>query len=410
MSNTQTFDVVVIGGGPGGSVTAAYLGKQGYKILLIEKAKFPRFHIGESLTGMAAQILADFDLESKMKDYDFPVKGGVKVLGKEAKSEFFVSVLRKTWQVRRADFDTMLLENAAEHGVTIVQGMAKDVLKEGDRVVGVTYEKEGKTSIEEVHAKFVVDASGSGTFLSKKKVAGQKKFEKEFKNQVATFSHFKNVKRDPGAMRDNTFLFYGELSEWAWFIPVSDDTVSIGVVMPSKKVQSLGGPEKTLEWGIKNINPDLCERMESAELDDEVRAINNYSYTIEPFVGEGWLCIGDAHRFSDPIFSFGVSFAMVEAKAAAMAIDKAITSGNQKVPFTEFANFSETGQNAALDVIKYFWHFPVFFGFLSKGKHRKEMIRLLSSDCFKSDEMEVLQLMRKSLRKKEQEALEEATV
>ena len=199
------------------------------------------------------------------------------------------------------------------------------------------------------------------------------------------------------------FLFYGEQDEWAWFIPLSEDTVSIGVVVPSRKVKERGGIEKTIEWGVENINPNLKERMENAERIDEVRAINNYSYTIEPFVGNGWLCVGDAHRFSDPIFSFGVSFAMVEARAAAQAIDKAIKTGAEKEALEAYAHFCDTGQNAALDLIKYFWHFPVFFGFLAKGKHRKEMIRLLSSDCFKDKEMEVLKIMRDSLKNKKEQ-------
>lgn len=412
-TNKNAFDVIVIGGGPGGSTTAAYLGKMGYDVLLIEKMKFPRFHVGESLTGMAAEIIEDFNLESKMAENNFPVKGGVKVLGKGAKSEFFVSVLRETWQVTWASFDTVLLDNAINQGVTIQKRTVKEVLTDGDRVIGVSYIEENDDLLKEVQSKFVVDGSGSGTFLSKRKIAGERKYEEEFRNQVATFSHFKNVKRDPGAMKDNTFLFYGEQNEWAWYIPLSEDTVSIGVVIPAKKVQKNGGIEKTIEWGVEHINPNLKDRMHNAERVDEVRAINNYSYTIDPFVGNGWLCVGDAHRFSDLIFSFGVSFAMVEAKAAAKAIDQAIKTGNQKEPFEAYAKYCDTGQNAALDVIKYFWHFPVFFGFMAKGKYRKEIIRLLSSDCFKSEDIEVLKIMRKSLEQKkvkEKEQLQEMAV
>ena len=132
----KNYDVIVIGGGPGGSTTAAYLGKMGYNVLLIEKMSFPRFHIGESLTGMAAEVLSDFNLEQKMVENNFPVKGGVKVLGKDAKSEFFVSVLRETWQVKRSDFDKLLLDNAINHNVTVLKATVKDVIKEQERIIG----------------------------------------------------------------------------------------------------------------------------------------------------------------------------------------------------------------------------------------------------------------------------------
>lgn len=249
------YDVLVIGGGPGGSTTAAYLGRMGYDVLLIEKSNFPRFHIGESLTGMAAEVIEDFALESQMSKHKFPVKGGVKVLGKGAKSEFFVSVLRPTWQVRRAEFDDVLLENAINHGVTRIKAQAKGVIKKGEQVIGLTYIQKGSDDCKSVYAKYIVDASGSMTFMSKIKEAGEQKFEDEFKSQVALFSHFKNVRRDPGAMGDNTFLFYSDVNEWAWLIPLSKDTVSIGIVIPAERIRKLGGMEKTVEWGIENINP-----------------------------------------------------------------------------------------------------------------------------------------------------------
>lgn len=146
--------------------------------------------------------------------------------------------------------------------------------------------------------------------------------------------------------------------------------------------------------------------MQQAERTEKVRTINKYSYTIDPFVGNGWLCVGDAHRFSDPIFSFGVSFALVEARAAAKAIDQALKTGDQKKAFEMYSEYSDTGQNAALDVIKYFWHFPVFFGFLSRGKYRKEIIRLLSSDCHKSGDIEVLKIMRESLKNRKKQGVD----
>lgn len=396
------YDVIVIGGGPAGSTTATYLARKNYNVLILEKATFPRYHVGESLTGMATEIIEDFGLETEMEKHKFPVKGGVKVLGEGAKSEFFVSVLRSTWQVRRAEFDDILLDNALKHGAKRLHATVKQVLKEGDRVVGVTYQEEGSEITQEVYAKYLVDASGSSVFLSKKGIAGKQEFVEEFERQVAVFTQFKNAKRDPGQMRDNTFLFYSNHNEWSWFIPLSEDTVSIGVVMPNRRVKELGGVDKTMAWGVQNINPNLAERLADAEQTEDVKAIRKYAYIIEPFAGNGWLCVGDAHRFSDPIFSFGVSFALVEARAAAQAIDQAIQENDYRPAFEEYVRFCDTGQNAAFDVIRYFWHFPVFFGFQAKGRYRKEIIRLLSSDCHNSDDIEILQMMRKALKQKDE--------
>src|SRR5262245_22734662 len=137
--NSADFDVVIIGCGPGGTTLAAYLARAGLSVLALEKEPFPRYHIGESLTGMAATVLQDFGLDAEMDRRQFPRKGGVKVIGREAKNEFFVPVLVPTWQVRRDEFDQLLLDNALQHGVTHRYGTVRDLLWDGERVVGVRY-------------------------------------------------------------------------------------------------------------------------------------------------------------------------------------------------------------------------------------------------------------------------------
>ena len=127
-TSQEFFDVVIIGGGPGGSVLAACLAQAGASVLILEMASFPRYHIGESLTGMAAVVLDDFGLSAEMDRRQFPRKDGVKVIGKGADSEFWVPVFRPTWQVRRAEFDQILLDNAIRRGATYRQascGMAR---------------------------------------------------------------------------------------------------------------------------------------------------------------------------------------------------------------------------------------------------------------------------------------------
>lgn len=397
------YDVIIIGAGPAGSTAATYLTLAGLSVLIIEKETFPRYHVGESLTGMAAEIIHEFGLAEEMDTHQFPPKGGVKIIGSGARSEFFVPVLQPTWQVRRDEFDTILLENSARYGAELVLGEVKEILQENGRVTGVRYLPKGHSNNDtrEVFSEFLVDASGRAALMSRAGIAGKVTYFDEFSRQAAVFTQFKGALRDPGDMGDNTFIFYSEVYHWAWFIPLSPDVVSIGIVVPTDKLKALGGPEAVMEWGLQNINPDLARRVESADRLEEIRAITNYSYAVDPFVGDGWLAVGDAHRFADPIFSFGASFAMVEARAASQAILEAIKTGDSSQPFADYAEFADRGQNAALDVIRYFWKYPVFFGFQSRGKLRKDIRRLLSSDVHSPYELKALTLMRNTLKKYE---------
>ena len=324
-------------------------------------------------------------------------------MARDAKHEFFVPVLRPTWQVRRDEFDHILLDHAIQQGATHRYGTVQGVLQEGDHIVGVCYvpsqhdAQSASPASKSVRCRVVVDASGRGALLSRFGVAGERVYDAEFSLQVAVFTQFRHARRDPGVMGNNTFLFYGAAHHWAWFIPLSPSLTSVGVVMPGAQVQACGSREAALQWGISQINPDLGWRLEGCEQVETVRAITNYAYAVAPFVGNGWLCVGDAHRFTDPIFSFGVSFAMLEARAASQAIQQVINGEDQREVFADYAAYCDRGQNAAADVIRYFWKFPTFFGYQSRSTLRKDVMRLLVSDFHDVDEMRALQVMRRAL-------------
>ena len=215
---------------------------------------------------------------------------------------------------------------------------------------------------------------------------------------VAAFTQVRGALRDPGEMGNNTFIFYGDTFSWGWLIPVSPDVTSVGVVVPAQGYKAVARtPEALLRWGLQNINPDLARRVRGSDPVESVKFISNYSYRIEPFAGDGWLCVGDAHRFSDPIFSFGVSLAMAEARAARDAIVEALGRGETQQPFARYVQHCNTGQDAASDLIRYFWKFPAFFGMQAQGAMRRDFVRLLAGDVY-GPELPALAMMRHSLR------------
>ena len=371
----------VIGGGPGGATAAIYARRAGLSVTILEKEQFPRYHIGESLTGVAGDIVRDLGLGHAMASLRFPVKSGVKVIGRSG-NEYFVPVLAETWQVRRDDFDKVLLEQAAESGASVIHGQALKVIKSDERVEGVTFHDTNTGATQTLRCKVLIDASGTACFLSRAGVAGPRQFDL-FGDQIAVFSQVEGAIRDPGEMGDNTFIFYSKTHHWAWFIPLSPETVSIGVVVPTKAFHELGkNPDKVFAWGLDAIHPDLTQRVQGKPLVEPVRAIKDYSYRVAPFAGPGWFCIGDAHRFADPIFSFGVSSSMQEAQAVVRAICEVLQSGDWSGVAERYTTHSNTGQDAIFDFIRYFWSYPGFFGLQMRGKFRKDVIRLFGGDIF----------------------------
>ncbi len=395
MKTRKNPDVVVIGSGPAGSYCAYTLEKMGLHALVIDYQKLPRYHIGESLTGAAGDIVRELHLEEEFDRIDFPGKMGVKVIGHNGQNQFYIPVPRPTWQVRRAEFDQILQRESKSAGAEHIQARVTDVLRDGARVVGVKCTHENGEE-EEIYAKCVVDCSGQGTFLAHLGVAGPRIINK-FSRQMAIFSQYENAFREEGQLGKDTVIFYGQPLHWSWFIPLSSTVTSIGVVIPTDTYKAHGKtPEEVLAWGLHHINPDLENRLRNAKQVESVRVIRNYSYSCDPFVGDGWICVGDAHKFFDPIFSFGVAFSFAEGRAAAKAIVEGIRTGDFKKPFYEFTQFSELGQSAAADLIRYFWRFPAFFSFMTKGKTRQGMIDLLAGDCF-CEPSDVLKKMRTSL-------------
>jgi flavin-dependent dehydrogenase len=399
ISMLRTFyDVIIVGTGPGGAAAGAYLAKQGLSVLAVEKEDFPRFHIGESLTGSAGEVIRELALEEAMADHDYPAKPGVTVIGRLAKNEFFVPVLNATWQVRRSTFDQLVRNRAVDNGLTLLSARALGVERDGDVITGLRVAPSDGGGERVIGCRVFLDASGQATFLSKQGLAGRPRLD-VFDGQIAFFTHFEVVPRDPGPFANNTTIFYSERHHWAWMIPISPTVDSFGIVLPKQTVDKVASsPDEALKWGIANINPEIARRLEGARQVEKVRACKDYSYRIDPYVGPNWACIGDAHRFLDPIFSFGVSFAMMEARQIALGLAECRNADDIESMFLDYARWSDTGQNIAHDLIRYFWKFPVFFGYqMQNATLRNEVIQLFGGACFHPENMRVPELFREAL-------------
>ncbi len=311
-----------------------FLLREGVTPVILEQEEFPRFHIGESLTGEAAQVLRQLGLEQKMQEMENPVKHGVVVYGSNAATTWYVKVSSRdedwnlsdniTWQVRRSDFDKMMLDEALARGAKLLRGTALRALKGADGALTGIRVRHTNGGEENISTKVVLDCSGHSTFLANQKVTGPKYFG-SYDKQVAFFSHVRGAIRGPGTegpeAKDNTLIFYDKKFHWGWFIPIDKDVVSVGMVTPRDTfTEKQHTPEEYFRSELFKINPEIGRRIPKLDLAEKVHVIPNYSYQVRGFCGKGFICIGDSHRFLDPIFSFGVTVTMREAEFAAPVV------------------------------------------------------------------------------------------
>lgn len=391
--------VIIIGGGPAGSATALHLLRSGVQPLIIERESFPRFHIGESLSGECGAGLRTLDLEPEIRRQNYPIKHGVKVYNPHG-TAFWVEVKKRcpetnalipttTWSVVRSSFDRILLDTARNRGVEYMECEAVVPIKEDDRISGLQI-RTAKGALENLHCEVLVDCSGQASFLANRGITG-KKIKGSYLNQVAVFSQLTNMVLDPGSNTDtslapgNSLIFYKQKDHWAWMIPLSDTVTSIGVVTPAPyfKAQKLDKSE-FLRTEILSLNPDLTRRVTNTSFIEEIRTISSYSYTVASFVGKGFVCVGDAHHFTDPIFSFGVFLSMKEGEFAAESILKHLSeeraaNGN---PFAPYEALATQGQDAVRDLIDCFWEYPLVFTRMASGKAQDDITDLFAGRLY----------------------------
>ncbi|GAB3159488.1 NAD(P)/FAD-dependent oxidoreductase [Amycolatopsis sp. NPDC004378] len=357
-ASDEAYDVVVIGGGPGGAATAGLLAGMGHRVLVLEREKFPRYHIGESLITGALPTLDDLGLLKRLDDMGFTKKyGGTLLWGKNQGTwgfRFTESALYDyAYQVRRADFDALVLGRARELGAKVLEEVTvREPIFDGERMVGVTYAEKGSKETTEARAKFVIDASGQNHVLAKH--FDTVVWHDDLRN-IATWTYWQGCNRYSGT-KAGDIISENRPTGWFWFIPLHDGTVSVGYVTPLEEYQKSGKSLEELYFEELGKTEEVSTLVKGATRASGFRNIRDWSYTAERFHGPGWALVGDAAAFVDPLLSTGVTLALRGARALADALDGVLqdpSSENELLGLYEESY--RTFLDSVLDFVRFFY-------------------------------------------------------
>jgi flavin-dependent dehydrogenase len=376
------------------------------------------------MTGECGGVLRVLGLEDKMLKTGHPVKQGVKVFGSGGTNKWWVPVMARdadwnlheqfTWQVRRSDFDAMMLREATARGATLVQGRAtRPLLKDDGSVRGVeVLMADGHR--EDIESEVLLDCSGQATWLANLGGVTGPKYLGSYDKQIAIFSQVAGAIRDDDSSRenhpDNTLIFYQKKYHWTWFIPLDADVVSVGVVTPAAYFrESKESKRDFLIREMHEINPEMDLRLPNVELVEDVHVIPNYSYQVRGFTGKGFICIGDAHRFIDPIFSFGLYVAIKEAQLMAPAVLRYLEGWDREGlnPFASYQLEVERGIDVLEDMIDYFWEFPLAFARAVHFRYRELLTDVFAGRIYERQPSEAVMVIRETLRRERQRSQED---
>lgn len=402
----DAYDVVVVGGGPAGATAAALIAAAGRSVLLLEKAAEPRFKVGESLMPATWWTLERLGVIERMAESAFPAKYSVQFFASDGRPSapfyFFETddhESSRTWQVLRADFDRLLLDNAAEKGVEVVYGAAvSEVLFEsgddgGSRAVGVRASFSGGRASgdgsgdggarRDIAARVVVDATGQSALIARS--LGLKKINPRLRH-ASYFTHFEGARRDRGIDEGATLILHTESKDcWFWFIPLPDDRASVGVVGPVEKLVANGDPQAVFDEQLERC-PAVAERLTAARQARQVQVAKDFSYLATRVAGDGWVLAGDALGFLDPIYSSGVFLALKSGEMAADAVVSALAADDPSAErLGAFADEYLKGMKAIRELVYSFYDPEFSFArFLRRFPEAREpVVDLLTGNVFR---------------------------
>ena len=399
-------DVIIIGGGPAGAAMGCYLAKAGIDHVIIERSNFPRSHVGESMVTATTRIFDEIGFLPTMEAEGFPHKFGASWHPTNGKMEYDIAFKEfpqegvhqdYTYHVDRSRFDLLLLGHAESLGSRVMQGVSvKDLLMDGERVRGVQVEVEGQRV--DLEAKIVVDASGRDTLIGRK--LGFKQNDPIF-DQFAVHAWYEDVARGDGRSKDYIHIYFLPFERgWAWQIPITDKVTSIGVVAEKEVFKNSSKDVEAYMESMLASNAALERAMAPARRVNDLKREGNYSYSMSQFCGDGYVILGDAARFVDPIFSSGVSVAMHSAKFVLPVIQKALETGDtSREVFLPYEEKLKRGVTVWYEFIKLYYRLlPMFTRFIQDDEHRLQLLQLLQGDVYdKAVDVPVLVAMRECI-------------
>ncbi|AUS05971.1 NAD(P)/FAD-dependent oxidoreductase [Pseudotamlana carrageenivorans] len=347
--NRINVDVLIIGAGPSGCVASAYLNKKGIKVKVVEKSKFPRFVIGESLLPKCMAHFEEAGLLHVLKDHGFEIKRGARFLRDDIVCNFDFSKKHTpgwdwTWQVPRADFDELLANEIQKQGVDLSFDHEVIDAKFNDEGISITTIKDENEQLYEVKAKYIIDSSGYGRVLPR--LLGLDK-PSSIPEHSSMFTHLKDINRPAG--EEGTLITFDVLDRdtWFWVIPFSNGDTSIGFVGKTELIESYEGDMKNM----LKLSKYYHKRFENADFKFAPISIKNYAKSVTQLFGKGYVLTGNSAEFLDPVFSSGVTFATESALKSAKLIVTELTE--RPVDWqTEYSDYIMKGVNVFATYVK----------------------------------------------------------
>lgn len=403
-------DVIIIGGGPAGSAMGAYLSKAGISNLILEGTNHPRPHVGESMVTASTRVFEEIGFLETMEREGFVHKYGASWHTTREDQEIYIEFKEfpqegvnqeYTYHVDRAKFDLLLLKHAESLGSQVIQGVrvTRILFDDNGFANGVRVRVAGQEV--DLSAKMIVDASGRNTVLGRQ--LNLKKNDPIF-NQYAVHAWFENVNKSTIGTEEFIHIYFLPVERgWAWQIPITEDVTSMGVVVEREVFQQSKLSLNDYFFKYVNSNPDLARALKDAKRVNEFKVEGDYSYSMEKFSGDGFVLVGDAARFVDPIFSSGVSVALYSAKFASENIVQAFEMDDfSAAAFSDYERKLRKGVEIWYDFIRlYYKLLPLFTHFIQSETYRHQILQLLQGDVFHRDEVPVLNAMREYIKKVE---------